>query len=674
MTPATAPVVVVLDDQGPTQPALTAIAPPPSAAPTPPSPPPEPPTPIAEVITTLQHLKDLSRRALFEKILRGESFADSERDNALQRAASTVAWVAPFNPTTEGPDALVPLFRASLAVWAGEATARLTLEEELDKLAEKISRAQTEAREERARLAAEDKAILERLSPTQATPAFVTGSYDADELAALAAAANCTEDELEKRWIVQKDDIVYLLTMEGSGKPRYTTPIRRAGLKKAMSQFLARAPLEWTRPGHKGLVNKSVDDMIEDYGVAAEHISSSLVLQHSYFDPLTHTFHEAVCPLRPITPRQHPEVDAWLRALGGADAERLLDWVATITFLDKSTCALYLSGPKGTGKTLLATALARLWSEGEPTDIDRVLDNFNADLARCPLILADEALPPDPRGKQTSATLRKLLGNTVRTLTRKFAPNAELHGCVRLIMAANNENLLAFNESMDPDDIQAIAERVLHIDTTAAAKWLESRGRSYVEGWVSQDIVAEHALWLRDTRTVNVGVRWLVDGHTSKVHQSIATRGPVPSMVAEWLVRHLDRPSPAIRANAPIRVGGGQFLVNTTILTEYWGQYLSSERVPNTHRLGRALKGLGTGAEVRIDGVRCHEINVDALCRWSEENQISEPDVIRARVNAPVLLSEEGQGKVEVKGPQLPATIHDIRAAVERAIKQEESK
>jgi hypothetical protein len=622
------------------------------------------PIPLASLKGKLYNLHDPGKQAMWKAILSGKSFADTQRDDAMQSAASVVAWMAPDNPTEE----LVDLFRDSLKVWAQEPHATLTHDQEVDKLRDKLQRAQQDARTERTRTTAQDDAIRQVLNTKSVTPPLPDpgNPYTEAELLDVCSVARCTSDELPKRWVIQRGQNFYILTDVGSLGIRYAGTFGRSELRLALPQYLARAPIKFHRYSAKGnVVEKSVDELLDDYATAAEGCIASLTIQESYFDPLTRVFYEAVRPLRPITPKCHADVQAWLEVLGGTEKDKLLDWVATVTRLDARTCALYLSGPPGTGKSLLAYGLARLWTTGAPTELARILDNFNEDLTRCPLVLADEALPANFNGKQTSAKLREAIAADTRTLARKFISNADIHGCIRLVLAANNERLLAFNEDMTPDDIRAISERFLHIDTTSAGSYLATQGNAHIAGWVDQDIIAEHALYLRDTRAVIPGGRWLVAGHTSRVHQSIATRGTLQGLVTEWLVKYLANPTPSIPRNAPIRAGGGKFVVNTTVVATFWDQYIQSDKTPDTSRIARVLKGLSTGNEVRLPGpsgtgVRCHELKVESLYAWANENQVGEPEEMCRRVNAP--LDTDQAPVTNVYAP--PATVAGINAAI----------
>src|SRR5690606_19730983 len=108
----------------------------------------------------------------------------------------------------------------------------------------------------------------------------------------------------------------------------------------------------------------SPDQILKRHATVARRVQASLALQRSFYDSRSETFFEAVAPLRKITPCEYPQIQRWLELLGGAQAEKLIDWVASVMRLDRQSCAIYIDGAPGVGKNLLATGLARLWHTG----------------------------------------------------------------------------------------------------------------------------------------------------------------------------------------------------------------------------------------------------------------------------------------------------------------------
>ena len=210
-----------------------------------------------------------------------------------------------------------------------------------------------------------------------------------------------------------------------------------------------------------------------------------------------------------------------------------------------------------------------------------------------------------------------------------------LRGCIRLVLAANNDRMLAFDEELSAQDLDAVARRFLHINTAQAKAFLASLGgRAATEGWIARDMIAAHALWLRDNRKVQPSSdgRFLVEGTATRVHRQLATQGSTAGLVIEWLARFLDA-LPSMRnmivASGFARVEDGELLVNTRALTDFWGVFIKSPKdVPGTTTLGRALGNLAKG-EHRIGGARYHVINMEFVFDWAETQLMHDLDKMR---------------------------------------------
>lgn len=405
---------------------------------------------------------------------------------------------------------------------------------------------------------------------------------------------------------------------------------------------------------------KTVKEVLAELAtVARGEIIYDLRIPRSYLDPRSGTFYIAACPVRPaLVPEFDPMIDKWLRTFGenDADREKWLDFCATITDLRYPTCGVFLSGPPDTGKTMFAAGAAKLWAD-DFTNMDDVFasSGFNSGLASCPLLVADEALPTDAMGHTVSTKLlRRLIGSDRRALRRKFMANATIVGAVRCLFLANNEDMIGQgDESLGADALEAVAGRFLHIRVTRAAHdfLVSIGGRGGNEngpgtrGWVDENKIARHLLWLRDNRRVTYGHRFIVDGHESKVSQLLATNGVIPGLVCEWLARFLSKPREDMLRRRTVVLGGGKFWVNGQALLDEWANVIKTDRGAPT--LGKVNKALGGISYPRADGetgremvagkrIRYWKIRPELILEYAEQNQIGDdPDAMRARIEGP---------------------------------------
>jgi hypothetical protein len=113
------------------------------------------------IIARLRCLKEPDKRTLMQKVINGKPFAiPGDRDNALQRIASILAFVAP----DDEPEALASILEPSLAAMAAEYNDSDNPALTLDDAVEKIKRAQCDAQAKRATKIAEREAFLDKLT------------------------------------------------------------------------------------------------------------------------------------------------------------------------------------------------------------------------------------------------------------------------------------------------------------------------------------------------------------------------------------------------------------------------------------------------------------------------------------------------------------------------------
>ena len=339
-------------------------------------------------------------------------------------------------------------------------------------------------------------------------------------------------------------------------------------------------------------------DLIEDYGSIAEGIVYHYGRTQDRWDSLDRTLHLACASRRPLEPTFNADIQAWLELLGGTQSADLLRWVAWADRLEYPCVALYLEGAPGAGKSLLAQGLARLYSDvSGPTSLTAAIADFNDQLLHNPIVLADEYVPRDSRERARTQELREFVQRRVHEVNRKYKPIAQLHGATRLIIAANSGDLLAADH-LTGHDVQAIADRILHIDASSeAAAYLATRDTSQ---WVAGDLIARHALALAELYPLPADPpRFLIQSATSDYHRSLNTQIPINSAICHWLTAHILDPKrcPANMREGLIRVVNGIPFIATAALIQWWSSYTTNvpaDRI-TSRTVGRALASLSGG-------------------------------------------------------------------------------
>lgn len=416
--------------------------------------------------------------------------------------------------------------------------------------------------------------------------------YSEDEVRFIANIAQCTPDEVMRRWIIQQGSQYFFLQSNGY----YSPPAGKDDARPKAKQVLARAPILFAEPSQNGEHKRSMTELVEEYGWVADRVVADLTIDGTMYDPIENVVREAVAPIRPLTPQYDPEIATWLKILGGEQHEKLLDWLSVFPDLRRLIACLYVKGETGAGKGLLAAGLSRIWTTGAWTPFESIFGTtFNSSIANCPLVVADEHIPVSRRGDDPTAVLRQIIGKTEHELSRKFRSNTTMRGALRVMLTANNEELLR-GRATGPDDQAALIKRVIVIEApTAAAEyltWLGGFDRLNPQ-WNLGDGIARHVLHLAMTRDVK-GDRFAVAGSETPTHREIFTTR-LGQLVREWLIHYCENPK---LANAHpqiaklVRAEGGDLYVNSEAVKLGWAMYLGAQNTREdvtTTSIGRAL-------------------------------------------------------------------------------------
>jgi len=352
----------------------------------------------------------------------------------------------------------------------------------------------------------------------------------------------------------------------------------------------------------KGVVEKTWAKLIRDYGTPVEEIADSLTATHTTLDLAARPTRLVVATAprdRRRSAQFSPRADAFLHQMSrtGGAYEKLADWLATAPKLEHATAALYLHGAKGTGKTLLANALALIWGQ-RPTELAEAGASFNEHLAKCPIVFADESMPWEYR--QDSGRIRRLITATNHALRQKYQDNRTLTGALRVILGANNLNMLHHpGETLDQWDVDAICERVLYI----------ACGEQRAE-YVPEAELADHILWLEASRTVKPDGRLWVTGVDSALHRALRTRGRHRAAVCQWLLKFVENPGLVAIDKHRWRMDETGLWIAPRLVHTRWDTYMAGERAMDLPQTTAAIfeiseRGLAQGlVRVRLEDLQ----------------------------------------------------------------------
>lgn len=561
---------------------------------------------------------------LLRKVVQGEPFAEfGERDTTIFKLSQVLGerfW--DYNAVS-----IAEHFAASLQLMNQGAPDAITV----DDVASKIVRAQqAKLDEDYQKQQEENLRIKEAWGNCRQTP------YTPDEISSFGP--------LDYRWVIQYGRSYYFF-MNGTYKgPHMTEEMQNvAGIWLAPAKTAGISTRTITAQGQER--PKNIGELVQQYGTVASAVTLDYQATKTVYDEARRTLIEAPCPMRPIEPRYHESVAIWLELMSGDQHQNLLTWLAASTSLDRPCAALFLTGKKGAGKSLLALGLSRIWTTDGPTTLDECFASFNDAMAKCPIVLADEKLPQDFRGFVKTAELREHIQATSRPFKRKFMPNARLLGATRTIIAANNEDVLQTRENLTVHDLEAIIDRYFHVPVDPiSAEYLQTIN-TFEDGWVSKDVIAEHVMWLVENHPWTPQGRFLIPTDTNGgLMRGLMTRSGVRALICQWLVSYLLDPKTfhlkRLNSNMYVRVRNGQLLVNVRAFLNCWDAYMDKKREPppNASILTAGLKGLYRSSErTRIvnsgpgntkERVDYRIIDVEHLVQWAAENDFADREQI----------------------------------------------
>jgi hypothetical protein len=547
--------------------------------------------------------KEDPRRDALLSLLTGKDYApDAPGHNIL---ISCINYIAPFRKMTESQ--FKAIFGPSIDAHAAKSKTPDTLE--------MVWRDYSQLHEKK-RIEAESKISVYSSGPP----------YTPEDYSRIMKAQNIeNKEQLRTRWILQYGISSWFLNSQGE----YQGPYTREDRTLAMRQHLSRAinlltPATPSKPPQ----TQSYETISFKHATLLERVRADLSIQQSrlLFETPGAVLHYAINPIRTdLTPKYDPEIDDWINRMAGPLYSKTIDWLSAYMDLSKPLCAIYIAGPQGCGKSLFAHGISKLWTQGNPTKLTKVLGQFNAGIKDCPILFGDESIKMP--GRQVTAEIREILGNPSRSLELKYQNPIDLIGYIRVLLAANNDGMLRDNEMKTRDDLEAIALRFLFIQPSPeATTFLRSLPPAKKEYWGNEGI-ARHALWLHENHTIETpGDRFVVEGDLSSMTTGLVLSEDSPNFVCESLVRHLQTPE-KVEVLAPYQIlrKNGSLYATARGVKVAWESHLGKTHLlPETKPISDSLKTISfCKKQVRPPGSRpiwYYEIDPEYLIRWTEEH------------------------------------------------------
>lgn len=250
-----------------------------------------------------------------------------------------------------------------------------------------------------------------------------------------------------------------------------------------------------------------IDDLLEAHSETYVHTAYAFANRVTAYDPSGEGTVTIGYPLTSIASCFDADADAWLRALAGPHYDRLAVWIASCSQaqINRLSACLIVMGRADSGKSMLGHAVARMWGQ-TPPPLGLVVERFNGDMSRCPILVDEEAQLFGSKALSTKR-FRDMVQSGERSIERKGKERAQLVGALRAIVSCNGLSDLRFKDLGGPAVIEALSDRLLVLDATTradACKGPLARLRLPNDHRVDLDRVARHMAWLCETTALPV--------------------------------------------------------------------------------------------------------------------------------------------------------------------------
>lgn len=460
-------------------------------------------------------------------------------------------------------------------------------------------------------------------------------------------AVDGAEVDDSKPWIVQYSNTYWFKLRDGTG---YSRQYIRAEAENCYLTFLAgtpKSPYYFNDDGERKTLKFT--DVVRGCELADGAIFR--VGNHSTYDMVNKEMQMACCVRDlSIQPKEHPEVDAWLRGFFNEHQEAALDWLAIYPRQELNSRALLLVGERHAGKTLLIKALSRIYGVDSGLNIDDK-DEWNDFMLDCPLVFADE------HTSVKLSALRAMVGGLNPVIKRKFLTNSRLEMKLRVLFAANDLEVLRVQEGVTSDSLAATAERFIAIRIKRREDLMPPT-REEREQW-AMSTIGEHVLWLSENRQIGGDAHSRFAGRPGgfDVTASIAIHSDrsatLCGIALDYLQERSDRKGgAAMSKGAEAFVREGILHITNKFLSERWKKV--TDEAPRHRDLRSAMHGVSLDAESvvrRPTGTRRRywRLDPEKLVRFAEDVGDYDGEVVREWLAKDDSLNEDNKpttGKV----------------------------
>lgn len=341
-----------------------------------------------------------------------------------------------------------------------------------------------------------------------------------------------------------------------------------------------------------------VQTIVNKHATVVDSVVGLPGIQGGYIESIDRPEAKLFVPCFSINPHLSPEydrdVDEWLQQLFGDQIEDAKRWIAySLAFQEGPICAMSIMGGQGVGKKLLVRGLAECLRNPVTAKEDDITGDYQYGLLKSPFLVVNEGWPRTKSAKHPADRFRELVSGDIVESKRKHRDPIEIRNPVRIILTANNFNVirvLADKRDLSQEDREALSLRLMHFSVgDTASHWLRQMGGMKFTGakgrrWVAPDaggqsdyIVAKHFLWLYEQRKQwEPGRRLLVEGQgSSELMFELQTQTGSAPLVIEIILEMLKYSNIKPALDDLIIKDDGIYVVTSGVL-EFWRQKMSN--------------------------------------------------------------------------------------------------